>query len=289
MQLTFIALVPIGLFATIAIVDKLYRHGTASLFQPEHAFHLGDGKNVYVNVNGSIELRKKGIVVVTLDEKEAIEMILQRSEECLKSSGSIVVNSGVEMQCEARDGRINKVNFRDQSQPENDTITLNGNQFMNLLVIIWHRYIFGRTPLEYARQALLPLGNNVYVGVCRERTAGQDSTLMFIRKFMNSRPLYQGINLNRTQTYTLLYATQCFLGEKKTFDLGGGVRLSCALQRKNEHFPKIVIHEFNNRDNSTLHGIELNVWQLSNLYRVKYHLLERFKSSYIPTCSVFRL
>ena len=215
MQLTFIALVPIGLFATIAIVDKLYRHGTASLFQPEHAFHLGDGKNVYVNVNGSIELRKKGIVVVTLDEKEAIEMILQRSEECLKSSGSIVVNSGVEMQCEARDGRINKVNFRDQSQPENDTITLNGNQFINLLVIMWHRYIFKKTPLVYAQQALLPLGNNIYVGVCTERPGDRDSALMFIRKFTSRRPMYQGINLNRTQTYTLFHTTQCYVGEKK--------------------------------------------------------------------------
>ena len=186
-------------------------HGSASVLDRKRTFHLGDGKNVYVNVNGTIQLRKKEMTVVTI---EAIEEILQRTEDCFNSSRTISVDRGVQMQCKARQGRLDQVSFRDEASP-NDTITLNGNQFINLLVIMWHRYIFKKTPLVYAQQALLPLGNNIYVGVCTERPGDRDSALMFIRKFTSRRPMYQGINLNRTQTYTLFHTTQCYVGEKK--------------------------------------------------------------------------
>ena len=86
-RLALFVLGVIGLFTmTITIVDKLYRHGSASVLYRKRTFHLGDGKNVYVIVNGTTELRKKEMTVVTI---EAIEGILQRTEDCFNSSRTI--------------------------------------------------------------------------------------------------------------------------------------------------------------------------------------------------------
>lgn len=240
-------------------------------------FSLGNGTRLRFGHNKSLHLMNSNNETILLSDI-AVTRILENYELCCANGGTYKLDNETSMKCQFQSKKVKAVKI-----VQNMTdVSVNSHQLINFMIVIWHKYIFQEVSPTNA--ALIPLGGDVFVHVCRSPQQMANS-LVIIRKFKNGQPLPTGINMTKEQTVKLFTETRCRFGETSHFYLGNGILLECRLDLLWAGVQEIAIRQYDREWTPTIRGITLSLWQFANLDRLKTHIMERLLLTRVKNCN----